>query len=182
MEENNKFINIWLEYINLLSTITPIVPSFGILQTYKRKLLEINKELNLLYNSILEFNKYLPKYNEYIYTTWFEATRKALIKCEENKISNKEEIKKVWIDCLEEEFTKLFNSDEFGELSGKLLNSENEINIHLSKLAEVYSNMWNIPTRKELDDIYKEITKLKRDIKKLADKLNTLKLIAKKEG
>ncbi|MEM3008933.1 MAG: poly(R)-hydroxyalkanoic acid synthase subunit PhaE [Candidatus Nitrosocaldaceae archaeon] len=144
------------------------------IQTYRKRADEIGKELSLIYNSIIKFNENLPKYNEIISTTWFDATRKAMLKCEEENITDKDDIKKVWIDTLEDEFAELYNSDEFGILTSKLLNSENEINKHLTKLAEIYSKALNMPTRSEVDDIYMEITKLKREVKKISDKLKML--------
>ncbi len=170
----NEFIKSWLEYINLLSSVSPIMPSLGMVQTYRKRMVEIGKELALIYNAISKFNEYLPKYNQYILSTWFEATRKALVKCQEENINDKEEIKKVWIDMLESEFTELFNSDEFGMTSSKLLNSENEINTHISRLAEIYSKALNMPVRSEIDDIYGEIIKLKREVKRLSDRLKVL--------
>lgn len=164
----------WLEYLNVLSSISPIIPSLGMVQTYRKRLVEIGKELSLIYKAMAEFSRYLPRYNEQIMLTYFEATRKALEKCDKENIRDKEAIKKVWIDTLELEFAELFNSDEFGVVSSKLLNSENEMNKHMARIAEIYSKALNMPTRSEIDDIYGEITKLKREIKKLSDKLKAI--------
>lgn len=182
MKDNNSydiFTNIWQEYANLFYTISPVINSLGMIQTYRKRADEIGKELSLIYNSIIKFNENLPKYNEIISTTWFEATRKAMLKCDEENITDKDDIKKVWIDTLEDEFAELYNSDEFGMLTSKLLNSENEINKHLTKLAEIYSKALNMPTRSEVDDIYMEITKLKREVKKISDKLKMLEKLEK---
>ena len=170
----DDFISSWLEYLNVLSTVSPIMPSLGMIQTHRKRMIEIGRELALIYKSITKFNETLPKYEQEIFTTWFEATRKALEKCNKENITDKEAIKKVWINELEEEFTELFNSDEFGMLSSKLLNSENDMNRHMARIAEIYSKALNMPTRSEIDDIYGEVTKLKREVKKLSDKLKEL--------
>ncbi len=170
----DDFVSSWLEYLNVLSTVSPIIPSLGMIQTYRKRIVEIGKELALIYKSIAKFNETLPKYDQQIFTTWFEATRKALEKCNKENITDKEEIKRVWISTLEEEFTELFNSDEFGILSSKLLNSENDMNRHMARIAEIYSKALNMPTRSEIDDIYGEVTKLKREVKKISDKLTRL--------
>lgn len=154
--------------------MSPVIPSLGMIQTYRKRMVEISKELSIIYKSIIKFNEALPEYNEIILTTWLEATRKAMNKCEEEKITDKEDIKKVWIDTLEDEFAELYNSDEFGVISSRLLNSENDMNKHLTRLAEIYSKAFNMPTRSEIDDIYMEITKLKREVKKLSDKIRML--------
>lgn len=167
-------LNSWLEYLNLFSSITPIIPSLGMVQTYRKRMVEIGRELALISKSISEFNDTLPKYNQQIFTIWSKAMSKAVEKCNRENITDKDEIKKVWINTLEEEFTNLFNSDEFGSISSKLLNSENDMNRHMAKIAEIYSRALNMPTRSEVDDIYGEVTKLKREVKKISDQLKEL--------
>ncbi|GIU70863.1 MAG: hypothetical protein KatS3mg003_0342 [Candidatus Nitrosocaldaceae archaeon] len=170
----DEFMTSWLEYLNLFSTLTPVIPSLGMIQTYRKRMIEVGKELTLIYKAITKFNEILPKYDQQIFATWFEATRKAIEKCNKENITDKDAIKKIWIDTLEEEFTELFNSDEFGIVSSKLLNSENDMNRHIARIAEIYSRALNMPTRSEIDDIYGEVTKLKREVKKLSDKLKAL--------
>jgi len=169
-----ELIRAWEDYINLLSTITPILPSLGMIQSYRKRMVDISKELISIYKSIIQFNETMPKYDQMIFTTWLEATKKALERFNKENITDKEEIKNIWIETLEQEFTELFNSDEFGIISNKLLNSENEINKHIANIVEIYSKAFNIPSRSEIDDIYGEVTRLKREIKKLSDKVKRL--------
>ncbi len=182
---NNKIyddlIRSWIDYINLLSTITPLLPSLGMMQSYRKRVVEISKELISIYSAVLQFNDIIPKHDQMIFTRWLEATQKSIERVNKDSISDKEEIKRIWIETLEQEFTELFNSSEFGLISNKLLNSENEINKHISNIIEIFSKAFNIPSRSEIDDIYGEVTRLKREIKRLSDKVKRLEssLLAK---
>ena len=67
----------------------------------------------------------------------------------------------------ENDFTQLFDSEKFGENFGKLISSELELSKHWNKMLSVLLETANIPTRNDMDEIYKELHSLRKRISKL---------------
>ena len=75
--------------------------------------------------------------------------------------------KRVLIDMFENDFTQLFDSEKFGENFGKLISSELELSKHWNNMLGVLLETANIPTRNDIDEIYKELHSLRKRISKL---------------
>ena len=81
-----------------------------------------------------------------------------------------EAYKRVWIDIFENDFTQLFDSEKFGENYGKLVASELEISKHWENITNVVLHSMKLPTRKEIDEVYKELHELRKRVAKLERK------------
>jgi polyhydroxyalkanoate synthesis regulator phasin len=75
--------------------------------------------------------------------------------------------KRIWIDMFENYFTKLFDSSEFAENFGKLVTSELEIAKHWNNMTSVLLESSNMPTKKDMDEVYQELHSLRKRIAKL---------------
>lgn len=161
----------WAEYMNILGGKVPAIPSIGPMQTSRKQMVAVSKELADATQALATYNNYLAQYYAKVGATWMEAAKKAIAGCQQTDVGqDSEKIQRMWIDTLEEEFTELFSREDFAVVSGELLNSESEVNKHLSNIAEIYSRNLRIPTRSEINDIYDEIAKMKRFLKRLSDK------------
>ena len=78
-----------------------------------------------------------------------------------------ESIKRVWIDIFDNDFTELFDSQKFGENYGNLVSKELELTKHWNNITNVILQSVNLPSKEEIDEVYKEIHSLKKRVGKL---------------
>lgn len=168
-ENYKKMVDTWLESMNMMITKIPAIPSVGPLQTSQRRIVAIGAEMAKATDVLANFNKHLGQYYALTSGTWMEATKKLLAKCPPSAGSQDlEKLQQTWIDTFEDEFTNFFNSENFATVIGNMLKSEAEFYKHMSNIAEIISRNLDIPTRSEINDIYEEIAKIKRSLKKLS--------------
>jgi methyl-accepting chemotaxis protein len=171
-----NMIQSWADTLNWIQNRTPDIPTIGPAAGLLRNSATINAELAKAAEELAEFNKMLTQYYAKVSTAWMEATRKVMTKCPPDITDEKakEQVKKIWIDAFEEEFTNLFDSEDFAEIFGKMLKHEVEFNIHIRKLVEIYSKDLNMPTRSEIESIYFEIERIKRKLKEISDAIEEM--------
>jgi len=180
-EEHNqalkKMFGSWTETLNWIQNRTPSIPAIGPAAGLARNSVTINAELAQATESLAEFNKYLAQYYAKISAAWMEATRQLMAKCPADISDEKarEQVKNVWIETFEQEFTTLFDSEDFAEIFGQMLKSEVKFNKHVRNLVEILSTDIGIPSRSEMDSIYKEIEMIKNKLKEIYDNLRDLK-------
>jgi len=71
------------------------------------------------------------------------------------------------MDIFDNDFTELFDSKKFGENYGKLVSKELELTKHWNNISNVILQSVNLPSKEEIDEIYKEMHSLKKRIGKL---------------
>ena len=81
--------------------------------------------------------------------------------------------------CLDNDFTELFDSKKFGENYGKLMASELELSKHWEKIVNVMLQSANLPNKKEIDEVYKELHTLRKRVSKLESEVKTRKKVGK---
>ena len=78
-----------------------------------------------------------------------------------------ESYKRVWIDIFENYFTGLFDSKKFSENYNKLISKELDLMKRWNVVMDIMLKSANMPTKQEIDEIYKELHSLKQKISKL---------------
>ena len=118
---------------------------------------------------LMEFNTRLTEYYKQLADTWSEAQKRFNSKVPEipNDVEHIESSKRVWIDIFENAFTQLFDSENFGENFGKLISSELELSKHWNNMLAVLLESANIPTKSDLNEVYKELHSLRKRVSKL---------------
>ena len=118
---------------------------------------------------LIEFNTRLTEYYKQLSDTWGESQKRFNTKMPEipNDIEHIESSKRVWIDIFENAFTQLFDSEKFGEKFGKLISSELELSKHWNNMLAVLLESVNVPTKDDLNDVYKELHSLRKRVSKL---------------
>ena len=61
----------------------------------------------------------------------------------------------------------MFDSGRFGENYGKLVTKELELTKHWNNITNVILQSVNLPSKEEIDEVYKEIHSLKKRVTKL---------------
>ena len=126
------------------------------------ELLDSNEDL-------VEFNKALGTYYKQLGDVWAQAQQKVNLKTPEipNDPEQFEAYKRIWIDIFDNDFTQLFDSKEFGENYGKLISKELDLTKHWNNITNVMLKSANLPSKKEINKIYKELHLLRKRISKL---------------
>ncbi|MEE8132156.1 MAG: poly(R)-hydroxyalkanoic acid synthase subunit PhaE [Nitrososphaerales archaeon] len=166
-------IDSWVDVLNWIQNRTPDIPTIGPAAGLLKNSPRITAGLSNAAEELSEFNKMLAQYYAKVSASWMEATRQVMIKCpiDIKDEKSRETVKKVWIDIFEEEFTTLFDSEDFAMIFGKLVEHEVKFNKHIQKLVEICSKNLEMPTRSEIESIYVEIARIKNKLKEISDNI-----------
>ncbi|GBC74581.1 hypothetical protein HRbin05_00624 [archaeon HR05] len=138
------------------------------------RVIEVTEEALLSYSRIsASLASSIAEYYMLLSATSLEASRKAALKMAE--IKDGEKARKAWIDVFEQEFNELFRSQRFGNVVNNIITSYADLLKSIAGIVEVYFKELGLPTRSEMDSVYREMVKMKRDIANLADEMKRLK-------
>ena len=167
-ELGKSMLRIW-EEIFKLPTIGPLFSYFGnikdenaqvanLTETIMKSQITIGhywKQVNQAYvNAVLRIN---------------EKTASSLLDIKTKK--DLDDYRKLMIDSFEEEFTKLFNSKEFALTYRELLGKQMDLLKQIQSSTERTLGILNLPTRRELDIISKDLHDLRKLVMDVNEKL-----------
>ena len=84
-----------------------------------------------------------------------------------------DDYRKLMIDSFEEEFTRLFNSRDFALTYRELLDKQMDILRQIQASSQRTLGILNLPTRKELDIISKDLHDLRKSVMDLNERLES---------
>lgn len=159
----------WTDIIHLMSSKPQALTSVGPMRTFAANSKKISTELIEINEVLLGFNQYLTEYYKQLSETWTVAQKKVNLKAPEvpQDVEQIEAFKRIWIDIFDNDFTKLFDSGKFGDNYGKLVSKELELTKHWNNITNVILQSVNLPSKEEIDEVYKEIHSLKKRVGKL---------------
>ncbi len=159
----------WTDIVHLMSSKPQALASIGPMRAFAANSKKISTELIEINEDLMEFNKHLTEYYKQLADTWVDAQKKVNLKAPEipQDIEQMEAVKRVWIDIFDNDFTELFDSKKFGENYGKLVAKELELTKHWNNITNVILQSVNLPSKEEIDEVYKEIHSLKKRVAKL---------------
>jgi uncharacterized coiled-coil DUF342 family protein len=162
----------WTDLLHLMSGKPVALTSVGPMRNWANDMKKITTEVIESYQHIVEFNQRLGEYYKQLSETWIEAQKKVNAKATglPNDSEQLEAYKRIWIDIFENDFTELFDSEKFGQNYGKLVASELELTKRWENILNVMLHSVRLPTRKEIDEVYKELHELRKRVKKLEKK------------
>lgn len=162
----------WTELLHLMSGKPLALTSVGPMRNWINDMKKIVTEVVDSYEDLVEFNQRLTEYYKQLSETWIEAQKKVNSKIPSipNDSEQLEAYKRLWIDIFENDFTELFDSEKFGQNYGKLVSAELELTKHWENILNVMLNSVRLPTRKEIEEVYKEMHELRKRVKKLEKK------------
>lgn len=105
----------------------------------------------------------------------FEELMKELVSRAEKGESFKDwkQFQALWSQVADQVFEDTFQEEDNLKIRGKYLNSLNVYRIKQQEIMELYFNLMNIPTRKEVDEIHKTVYELRKEVKELKKQLAT---------
>ncbi len=159
----------WTDIIHLMSSKPQALTSIGPMRAFATNSKKITTELIDINEVLLEFNQYITEYYKQLSDTWSVAQKKVNLKAPDipQDVEQIEAFKRIWIDIFDNDFTELFDSGKFGENYGKLVSKELELTKHWNNITNVILQSVNLPSKEEIDEIYKEMHSLKKRIGKL---------------
>jgi hypothetical protein len=168
----------WTDIIHLMSSKPQALTSIGPMRAFATNSKKITTELIEINQVLLEFNQYITEYYKQLSDTWSVAQKKVDLKAPDilQDVEQTEAFKRIWIDIFDNDFTELFDSGKFGENYGKLISKELELTKHWNNITNVILQSVNLPSKKEMDEIYKEMHSLKKRIGKLELELKKRKM------
>lgn len=173
----------WTDLIYLMSSKPQALTSVGPMRNFSTNAKKIATELLDANEDLVEFNKRLTEYYQQLADTWANAQKKVTAKIP--KIPNDQEqfdsYKRIWIDMFDNDFTELFDSHKFGENYGKLVASELELSKHWEQMVNVMLQSANLPNKKEIDEVYKELHALRKRVSKLESQTKESKIRSKEK-
>ena len=164
----------WTDLLFLMSNKQQTITATGPFRKFAITAKKLSTETIEMNEDMTEFNSRLSTYYKQLADTWNEAQKEYSRKVPElpNDTENMEASKRIWIDMFENYFTKLFDSVEFAENFGKLVTSELEIAKHWNNMTSALLESANMPTKKDMDEVYQELHSLRKRIAKL-EKITT---------
>jgi hypothetical protein len=159
----------WTDLLYLMSNRQQTLTATGPFRKLAVSTKKISTETIEMNEDMTEFNTRLSAYYKQLNDTWNEAQKEYSRKVPElpNDTENMEASKRIWIDIFENYFTRLFDSAEFSENFGKLVTSELEIAKHWNNMTATLLESANMPTKKDMDEVYKELHSLRKRVAKL---------------
>lgn len=173
----------WTDIIHLMASKPQALTSMGPMRAFASNSKKISTELIQINENLMEFNKFVSQYYKQLSETWSEAQKKVNLKAPDvpHDTEQMESFKRIWIDIFDNDFTELFDSEKFGENYGKLVSKELELTKHWNNISNVILQSANLPSKEEIDEVYKEIHALKKRVTKLEIELKKKKSTKKDE-
>jgi polyhydroxyalkanoate synthase subunit PhaE len=79
----------------------------------------------------------------------------------------------LWVETANTALLETQRSDAYLQSQRNMLTASTELRLAQQEVAELYSQMFGYPTRAELDDVYKTVTELRRDLRALQREART---------
>jgi len=167
----------WTDIIHLMSSKPQALASTGPMRAFAANSKKITTELIEINEDLIGFNQYLTEYYKQLADTWGVAQKKVNVKAPDvpQDVEQIESFKRIWIDIFDNDFTELFDSEKFGVNYGRLVSKELELTKNWHNISNVILQAANLPSKEEIDEVYKEIHSLKKRVTKLEIELKKKK-------
>jgi hypothetical protein len=169
-ELGKSMLGIW-EEIFKLPTIGPLFSYFGNLK-------DENAQVANLAETIIKSQITLGQYWKQVNQAYVNAALRINEKTSSSLLDIKtkkdlDDYRKIMIDSFEEEFTRLFNSKEFALTYRDLLDKQMDLLSQIQASSQRTLGILNLPTRKELDTISKDLHDLRKSVMDLHERLES---------
>lgn len=124
------------------------------------------------FDTWVEFRKASADYHVLLAKTTshaFEQVMKELVAFSERgeKIDSVRQLMNLWMDTIDHTFSKLYKSEEYLNVQRELSSAVMKYRLKEQEITEIMLKMLNLPTRGELDDAYRSLYELRKEVKAL---------------
>jgi hypothetical protein len=133
---------------------------------------DFDRKLALAFGAWVDLRNRLANYNTVATTPWTEASRRFLEtmskkKAEDAAAPNWREVFAKWAEISNQELVKNQRTDTFLEAQKELLQAAVEYRSRQNDVSDAISTLFDIPTRRDLDEVTRQITELRREVRAL---------------
>jgi class III poly(R)-hydroxyalkanoic acid synthase PhaE subunit len=141
---------------------------------------ELNEDLLKGFAAWMDYRRASFEYQVELSETWARAFEEFI----RNLVSQAEKGETVqslrqllfqWIDVIDQMFAKHFRSDEYIRLQGHLLNTAMTYRLREREIVEAFLKTSHLPSRSELDEAYRRIYHLRKEVKELKKSVHAMK-------
>ncbi len=159
----------WTDLAHLMSSKPQALASVGMMREFAAVTKGITTELVEINSHLMDFSRYTTEYYAQLAETWAQAQKKVDAKAPDipHDVEHLDSYKRIWMDIFDSDFTELFDSEKFGKNYGNLVSKELELTRHWNKIISIVLHSVNMPTKEEMDEVYKEIHSIKKRLSRL---------------
>jgi polyhydroxyalkanoate synthase subunit PhaE len=139
---------------------------------------DIDRKMALVFGAWMEMRQKLANYNAVAAVPWTEASRRFLEAMSaataggSNSPPNWREAFTKWSEISNEELIRNQRGDDFLRAQKELLQSGLKLRGRQDDIAEAASEMFGMPSRKDFDEVTRQLTELRREVRALSHKVN----------
>jgi hypothetical protein len=139
---------------------------------------DIDRKMALVFGAWMEMRQKLANYNAVAAVPWTEASKRFLEAMSaataggSNSPPNWREAFAKWSEICNEELIRNQRGDDFLRAQKELLQSGLKIRSRQDDIAEAASAMFGIPGRKDFDEVTRQLTELRREVRALSHKVH----------
>jgi hypothetical protein len=141
---------------------------------------DIDRKMALVFGAWMEMRQKLSAYNAVTSAPWSEASKRfveamSATAIEGKPLANWREAFAKWSEISNEELIRNQRSDGFLQAQKELLQAGLELRSRQDEVAEAVSAMFGLPSRKDFDDVTRQLTELRREVRALGRQANARK-------
>ena len=134
---------------------------------------EIDRKMALVFGAWIEMRQRLASYNAVAATPWAEASKRffetmSVTGTSETPAPDWREAFAKWSEISNEELIRNQRTDGFLQAQKELLQAGLQLRSRQDDVAEAATTMFGLPTRKDFDDVTRQLTELRREVRALA--------------
>ncbi|MFC1833349.1 poly(R)-hydroxyalkanoic acid synthase subunit PhaE [Thermodesulfobacteriota bacterium] len=141
------------------------MPQLGLTRLYQERVSRVMDKYNVFQATMAEFVSIL---NLPVEKSFKAMQEKVSEMADEGKLPDKgKDYYRIWVKILEGHYMTLFKSPEYTERLGRTLDALGEFNVAKQQVLQDALTVLPVPTQEDMDELYKEIYRLKRRVREL---------------
>jgi len=133
---------------------------------------DIDNRIAKVMDGWLDLGEKNNDYYEVQLKSWMKAYELFLEQLSQKKTENSEKLSpkklvELWSSIADQELMKMHRSKEFLQAQKQLIKASTKYRLYEQEVAETICEALHIPTRKEVDDLHKTVTELRREVRSL---------------
>jgi hypothetical protein len=133
---------------------------------------QVERRVLNVFNAWTAFRRRSLEHNTVMLDAWLKAAaafaRELNGKAERGEVLESwRAVLALWVETANTTLLETQRSDAYLQSQRNMLNASTELRLAQQEVAEFYSQMFGYPTRAELDDVYKTVTELRREVRAL---------------
>lgn len=141
---------------------------------------ELNEDLLKGFDAWLDYRRASFEYQVELAEGWtraFEEFMQKLVSLAEKgeTVQSLRQLVLLWIDVIDQVFAEVFRSKEYIRIQGHLVNTATAYKLREREIVEAFLKISHLPSRSELDEAYRRIYHLRKDVKELKNALQDIR-------